>query len=644
MQTRLIRAAVLLVLLALTVSAQMNERDMNKESAIHEQLKAVAPGQLDNFKAATTALDKGDYNGAARLYAEVYKKAPQFDHVMRRLGMSLVHDGRVDEGIALLEMAVKKNPSPENLISLAQDLAYRDGAKDANAAQKKRALDLARQANSAVGKDADASYPLLIAQLSMDLNEESSFRDATRTLEQKYPDLMPTHYLMAIRAAMDEDWVTAEDQIKKAQSLGLPAAAVNEFLDSGIHSRASVWRYSYYAAYMVGAWLLGLALLFALGKTMSSITLRSIETSDPNTSSGDQQVTLRRFYRKLINLAGFYYYVSMPVVIFLVIAVTGAIVYGFFMFGRVPIKLTAILVIGALVTVFTMIRSLFIRVPDEDPGRCLTETEAPGLWSLARGVASTLGTRPVDEIRVTPGTEMAVYERGSFRERSRDRGVRVLIVGVGILNGFKQDPFRAVLAHEYGHLSHRDTAGGDVAIRVSNDMIKFAHGMAAANQAVWYNLAFQFLRIYHFIFRRISRGATRLQEVLADRVAVRNYTAGAFEEGLRHVIRRQIEFEDVAYWEITDASKGRRSLQNLYEMHVSDEKVVEEKIREAINRPTSEDDTHPSPIERFRYAKRVASSSQMTTGGMVWDLFENREKLTSEMSALIDRQLRAVSG
>jgi hypothetical protein len=175
-------------------------------------------------------------------------------------------------------------------------------------------------------------------------------------------------------------------------------------------------------------------------------------------------------------------------------------------------------------------------------------------------------------------------------------------------------------------------------------MIKFAHGMAAASQAVPWNLAFQFLRVYHFIFRRISAGATRLQEVLADRFAVRNYGASAFEEGLRHVIRRQIEFEDIAYWEITDASKGRRALQNLYEMPVSDGKMVEDKINEAINRPTSEDDTHPSPVERFRYAKRIASIGGVATGGMVWDFFSSREKLTNEMSALVDKQVRAVSG
>ena len=43
-------------------------------------------------------------------------------------------------------------------------------------------------------------------------------------------------------------------------------------------------------------------------------------------------------------------------------------------------------------------------------------------------------------------------------------------MGIGLLPGFSQDSLRAVLAHEYG-LSHRDTAGGDVALRVNQDRI-----------------------------------------------------------------------------------------------------------------------------------------------------------------------------
>jgi Zn-dependent protease with chaperone function len=212
------------------------------------------------------------------------------------------------------------------------------------------------------------------------------------------------------------------------------------------------------------------------------------------------------------------------------------------------------------------------------------------------------------------------------------------------LNGLKQDAFRAVLAHEYGHLSHRDTAGGDVAIRVHNDMMKFATSMALGGVAVAWNLAFQFLRVYHFIFRRISHGATRLQEVLADRVAVRHFGAPAFEEGLRHVTRRGVEFDDVVYWETRDAQKERRPVKNLYEMAAFQATSVEEKFKEAINRPTSEDDTHPSPTERFRLAQKIVSNAPPPAPGLVWDLFADREGLTNEMSTEVEREVQSNAG
>lgn len=615
---------------------------MEKEKAIWQQLTAIAPKSVETFKAATTALDAGNYEEAARLYEEVFKKAPEFDPVMRRLGISFVELGRTQEGVALLEMAVQKKRSSENLISLARALAY-PGEQEGTRAQKERALTLAQQAHD-LNMDNDPGYPILVAQLSLDLEKEPEFRKAVKALEKKHPELMVTHYFSAVLAAADGDWFKAEAEIRKAESLGLPSEAANQFLASGVQSKATVWRYAYYSLYLVAAWAVGLVLLFGMGKVMSNRTVQLLETSDPNASDGNREGALRKFYRRLINVAGVYYYISIPVVIFLVVAVAASVTYGFFMLGRIPIGIVASLVIGALVTVFKMIRSLFIKIEAEDPGRSLREDEAPGLWALAREVAQAVGTRPIDEIRITPGTDMAVYEKGGFTERMQDRAKRILILGVGTLNDFRQDAFRAVLAHEYGHFSHRDTAGGDVALRVNADMMKFAEAMIVSGQAVWWNVAFQFLRVYHFIFRRISYGATRLQEVLADRVAVRKYGAGAFEEGLRHVIRRQVEFEDVAYWEITDAAKARRSLQNLYEIKANPDSKVEEKINEAINRPSSEDDTHPSPVERFRLASRIVANPPQATPGMVWDLFTNREGITGEMSLLIDRQVKAAHG
>jgi Zn-dependent protease with chaperone function len=626
------------------------DRDMKLERAIWQELEKIAPKSVETFKAATEAFDKEDYERAATLYRQVMEKAPSFDHVYRRLGSALAYSGKTDEGMPYLERAYEMNPSPENMSMLAWVLDHPGEGKQSSKLNKMRALELAKKARAAYqaqNRGNDPYYEMIVAQIAFDLKDVKEARAAVNALAATHPDLMQTHYYLAVLAANDEDWEKAENEIKKAQSLGLPAEAAQQFLDSGVHTSAQTWRYLYYlyyALYLVGAWGAGLVALFALGKLFSNLTLRSIEEADPNGATGSKEFSLRSLYKRLINVAGVYYYVSLPVVIFLVLGVAGAIIYGFLLIGRIPIKLALIVVVAAVVTVYKMIRSLFVKIEREDPGRALKPEEAPGLWALTREVAQAVGTRPIDEIRVTPGCDLAVYEKGRFREKLQDRANRILILGVGALNEMRQNAFRAVLAHEYGHFSHRDTAGGDVALRVEQDMTKFAYAMALAGQAVWWNIAFQFLRVYHFIFRRITHGATRLQEILADRVAVRNYGAESFEEGLRHVIRREVEFNSVASKEIEEAARSRRDLKNLYQLQLSpeafDQQMIENKINDIVTRPTTEDDTHPSPIDRFRLAQRIVCDDPPTSNAMVWDLFASRESLTDEMSKLIDERVK----
>src|SRR5262249_23613902 len=158
----------------------------------------------------------------------------------------------------------------------------------------------------------------------------------------------------------------------------------------------------------------------------------------------------------------------------LVIALTVSVFYAFLMVGRIPIRLMLLLVIGAVLTIYKMVQSLFIKVDPRDPGRPLKPSEAPDLWNLTAEVAKDVGTRPIEEIRVRAGTDLAVYERGTRKEKAQDKAGRILILGIGVLNGFRTRAFRAVLAHEYGHFAHRDTAGGDAALRVNSDMMKFA--------------------------------------------------------------------------------------------------------------------------------------------------------------------------
>jgi len=324
-----------------------------------------------------------------------------------------------------------------------------------------------------------------------------------------------------------------------------------------------------------------------------------------------------------------------------VIATAIGVFYIFWIMGSIPIKIVALLGAGAIGTIYKMIRSLFLKVHFEDPGRLLKYDEAPALWNLTREVASVLHTRPVDEIRVTPNTELAVYERGTWKEKIQNNAHRILILGLAVVNDFKQNEFRAVLAHEYGHFSHRDTAGGEIALRVRADMTKFFYSLAAAGQVTWWNVAFRFLQLYNLIFRRISHGATRLQEVLADRVAAQTYGTTAFTNGLTHVIRRDIEFNDLVRDEIDDAIKSNRPVQNLYQLVAHSEELIELKVKKSLNRKTTEDDTHPSPVDRFSYVAAVAGSTPEGNTEPVWDLFDNRTVLTQEMTSLVEKSVKS---
>ncbi len=652
---RLAATSFSIALVPLTgASAAPPQRDQAREERLIADLAARAPLAAPLFRSATEAADREQWAVAAAEYAKVLALVPDFDAALRRRGHALVKLGRRAEGIASHEQAISVQRSAANLASLAFTLL--DGAKSrgsgstsraASPADLKRALALAREA--AQMEPAEADYGAIWAQAALRADDTEGLRQATSLLLRNHRDQMSTHYFAALLAAMDEDWVQAESEIREAGRLGLPQEAVDSFLAAGVGSRATGWRWAKRVGVVTLAWALGLVGLFLVGKLLSSLTLAQIE-NDTSAALAPQGVRrLRAVYRYVLTLAGLYWYVSLPFVAALVLAVSGSLIYGFLMAGRIPVKLVAILVIGVLVTLYALVRSLFVKArEDADPGRRLTEAEAPGLWRMTREVARDLGTRPVDQIWLTPHTEVAVFERGTVRERMQDRARRALIIGTAILDGFDRNALRAVLAHEYGHFSHRDTAGGDVALRVRGGMFQFAMALAQSGYAVWWNLAFQFLRIYDFIFRRISHGATRLQEVLADRVAIRRYGLAAFQEGLTHVIRRGAEFEHAANAEFVEAIASQRAIANLYTLPAAtaaearDE--LEQQIAARMNAPTSEDDTHPSPRDRFRLGSRIRSTVVARDGGPAWELFRDPPAIMLEMTKQVASGVATESG
>jgi len=624
---------IIISLICTQIQAQAPTRDRQKEEKIEKQLEAIDSSLVPTFKKATIAMDEQKYKLADSLYAIVYSKAPNFDPVVRRHGSLQLSLGNIKEGIDLSKKAVEINRSAYNLTNLAEGyLISKDTTKLFEAQQ------LLNEAIKLPNSD-NLDILAIQTQISLKINDINSFKETLIQLKAKYPNEMLTHYYSALLFAYEEQWREAKNEILKAKEKGLPQEDVDSFLDSGINNEILKLNSIIYFSVIVGVWILGLLSLFLIGKLFSNLTLKAIENNQLETSSAKPGGWLRSGYKNLINIGGFYYYISLPIILVLVIALTVGIIYLFLLAGTIPIKLAAILVIGAIVTIYSMIRSLLLKVDYTDPGRELKKEEASQLYNLTDEVAQIMGTRPIEEIHITPLNDLAVYETGTRREKMNDQGKRILILGTAVLKDFKKGDFKAVLAHEYGHFAHRDTAGGEIAFRVQNDINKYFIALHNSQQNTIWNIAFHFLRLYNFIFLRISHGATRLQEVLADRIAAKTFGTPAFVNGLTHVIKRQIEFGKYADVEIEEALELQRPINNLYELKGNHDITIEEELNTILNSKTTEDDTHPSPADRFRYIEGIKTVNVMEDNSLVTDLFQDWNSLTEEMTKTIDERI-----
>jgi hypothetical protein len=301
---------------------------MEKEHRIWQELQAIAPGAVETFKAATAALDKDDFAEAVRLYEAVYKKTPGYDVSMRRLGGSLVLNGRKAEGLALLEAAVTKRESAENLITLAQCLALPADDSQPLREDLDRALPLCRHAVD-LYQGNDPSYLTLWAMISLKTNRLEYVRQAAARLRETHPELMETYYYGAWGAVAEKNWGKVKAELEQAQARGLRADQAEEVLAAANLRRGkAVWRYLYYTLYGVGAWLVGLELLIVLGRIFPKKTLDAPQSHDANAPTASAPKGLRRYYVWLTNAAGAYSSVSIPIIFFLALAVTAGVLYA----------------------------------------------------------------------------------------------------------------------------------------------------------------------------------------------------------------------------------------------------------------------------------------------------------------------------
>jgi len=165
--------------------------------------------------------------------------------------------------------------------------------------------------------------------------------------------------------------------------------------------------------------------------------------------------------------------------------------------------------------------------------------------------------------------------------------------------------------------------------------------LAEGGAATWYNPAWWFVNGFYRVFLRVSQGASRLQEVLADRWAAFTYGAAAFERGLRHVIERSVYFDAHANAELGRAIQTKLPLANLYQIDpakLPEQADLSYKIETALKAEPSPYDSHPSPADRFRWVRAIAGEGTAASAGdgqPVWSLFRDRSGIEQLLTRVV---------
>jgi Zn-dependent protease with chaperone function len=625
------------------------------EARVDAEVAARDPEAASLFRQANAARDSGQLAQASELYGKAHARAPWFSHAARRQCGTELELGHPTEAVPLCREAYQTDASVENMTALASALAA--GTPGSVALSEAETLISGAQKQ----RPNDPFVLTTHADIALRRQDLDAFRASVTRLLTVAPNVVSTQLFATLLAASEGREEDARAAASNAHALGLDDEAYGRLLvvvHDSVPWTTRAWR-MFAKASVVWAGLFGLFL--GIGFILSRATLRTASRPpSPNEVGGDPwaglsgatraEAALRRVYRTVLWVCCAYYYLSIPLLVLVVLGACAGVVFGMLALGYISIKLILIALVLGYGSVVAIGKSLLVRVKDQEPGTRLDLTTHPRLQEALREVAEQVGTRPVDVVFLTPFTDVAVFDRGSLLGNLRGRSERCLILGAGVLDGMDQRSLKSILAHEYGHFKNEDTAGGGFALSVRRSLLLMTVHLVQRGVATKLNPAWWFVMGFSKLFLRISQGASRLQEILADRWAALVYGSQEFERGLRHVIERSVRFDAHLQATLDDVVPERRPLVNLYRHSpkgTPDEGDLDKKVAAHLEAKPSSYDSHPAPADRIAYVRAMDAPGRPhaeADASPAWDLFEAREAVEKSMTDALRALLEARRG
>ncbi|MDZ8185865.1 MAG: M48 family metalloprotease [Nostoc sp. ChiSLP02] len=302
------------------------------------------------------------------------------------------------------------------------------------------------------------------------------------------------------------------------------------------------------------------------------------------------------------------------VYIFLVLAVTLALLIGivFLMLNARSVHASSVKALLFLVAfALVLVRSLWVSFPPPT-GLPLYPKDVPNLYSLTNEISSKLQAPRFHHILLTNDFNAAVVQRPRLGLLGWQQNY--LILGLPLMLALSPEQFRAVLAHELGHLSGNHSRFHGWIYRQRETWYRIIKGLRESGNQVSWAIFERFLIWYVPFFNAYSFVLARMNEYEADRCAVEltgeqnvaetlinvevkaRFIQRYFWSGIYKQVETEIEPPRMTFTAMKQALSQRLN-----------QEITSIYLMEALKQKTNNADTHPCLADRLKALKYISN-------------------------------------
>jgi len=264
------------------------------------------------------------------------------------------------------------------------------------------------------------------------------------------------------------------------------------------------------------------------------------------------------------------------------------------------IKIGLVLGIPSLLVTWAIIRGLWVKL-EAPEGMPVKRQDAPGLFEMIDEISREAGGVKFDVVLLTGDLNAAVSQvprLGVFGWYKT-----YLLIGIPLIDSTSPEEFKAILAHEFAHLSHQHGRLGSWLYRLRASWSKVMDSLAEGGAP---RPVLAFINWFWPRFNASAFVLSRSQEYQADAFAAKVTSPGDIATALQRIVVNARNLDDVFWSDITRETASRPAPPEdvIHRMHAflgnpSDHLLTRRWLSGALACKTNTQDTHPGLTDRL---------------------------------------------